>query len=38
MMLTGYYKKKQGKPSKKARERYQYLSEEEKKTKSAICL
>ena len=32
-MLTGYYKKKQERLSKKPRERYQHLSEEEKDKK-----
>ena len=33
-MLTGYYKKNKEKLSKKARERYQNVSEEEKDKKS----
>ena len=32
-MLTGYYKKNEERLRKKARERYQYLSEEEKNKK-----
>ena len=37
-MLTGCYKKNKEKLAKKARERYQNLSEEEKRQKAPICL